>query len=94
MSKYHDHIIQCHLQAAILHFGSISLITEPSRSTHMEAMKVAREAGCLLSYDPNLRLPLWPSPEAAKEGIKSIWDEADIIKVVCYPKKTLVRHKY
>ncbi|XP_024395013.1 probable fructokinase-4 isoform X2 [Physcomitrium patens] len=67
--------------AAILHFGSISLITEPSRSTHMEAMKVAREAGCLLSYDPNLRLPLWPSPEAAKEGIKSIWDEADIIKV-------------
>jgi sugar/nucleoside kinase (ribokinase family) len=34
-----------------------------------------------LSYDPNLRLPLWPSAEAAKEGIKSIWDHADIIKV-------------
>ena len=64
-----------------MHYGSISLITEPSRSTHMEAMRVARESGCLLSYDPNLRLPLWPSPEAAKEGIKSIWDQADIIKV-------------
>lgn len=69
------------LQASIMHYGSISLITEPSRSTHMEAMKVARGGGCLLSYDPNLRLPLWPSPEAAKEGIKSIWDQADIIKV-------------
>lgn len=64
-----------------MHYGSISLITEPSRSTHMEAMRIAREGGCLLSYDPNLRLPLWPSPEAAKAGIKSIWDQADIIKV-------------
>ncbi|CAM6010806.1 unnamed protein product [Sphagnum balticum] len=68
-------------RAKIFHFGSISLIVEPSRSTHMEAMAIAKEAGCLLSYDPNLRLPLWPSPEAAKQGIKSIWDRADIIKV-------------
>nr|PNR63073.1 hypothetical protein PHYPA_001498 [Physcomitrium patens] len=68
-------------QASILHYGSISLITEPSRSTHMEALRIAKEAGCLLSYDPNLRLPLWPSPEAAKVMIKSIWDQADIIKV-------------
>ncbi|KAG0625588.1 hypothetical protein M758_2G066700 [Ceratodon purpureus] len=68
-------------KASIMHYGSISLITEPSRSTHMEAMRIAREGGCMLSYDPNLRLPLWPSPEAAKDGIKSIWDQADIIKV-------------
>jgi fructokinase len=47
----------------------------------MEAMRIAKEAGALLSYDPNLREPLWPSKEAAKEGIMSIWDEADIIKV-------------
>lgn len=69
------------LQASILHYGSISLITEPSRSTHLEAMRIAKEAGALLSYDPNLRLPLWPSADAAKEGIMSIWDQADIIKV-------------
>ncbi|KAG0577862.1 hypothetical protein KC19_5G187000 [Ceratodon purpureus] len=68
-------------QASILHYGSISLITEPSRSTHLEALRIAQEAGSLLSYDPNLRLPLWPSAEAAKEGIMSIWDKADIIKV-------------
>ncbi|KAG0569366.1 hypothetical protein M758_6G080700 [Ceratodon purpureus] len=67
--------------ASIMHYGSISLITEPSRSTHIEAMRIAKESGCLMSYDPNLRLPLWPTPEAAKTGIKSIWDLADIIKV-------------
>ncbi|XP_056161495.1 probable fructokinase-4 [Syzygium oleosum] len=44
-------------------------------------MQVARDAGALLSYDPNLRLPLWPSPEEARERIMSIWDKADIIKV-------------
>ncbi|URE13464.1 ribokinase [Musa troglodytarum] len=37
--------------------------------------------GALLSYDPNLRLPLWPSAAEAREQILSIWDAADIIKV-------------
>ncbi|KAL5068440.1 hypothetical protein RYX36_019327 [Vicia faba] len=68
-------------KAKIFHYGSISLITEPCRSAHMAAMKAAREAGALLSYDPNVRLPLWPSAEAARSGIKSIWLEADFIKV-------------
>ncbi|RWW00543.1 hypothetical protein GW17_00036494 [Ensete ventricosum] len=68
-------------KAAIFHYGSISLITEPCRSAHLKAMEVAKEAGALLSYDPNLRLPLWTSPEEARKQILSIWDEADIIKV-------------
>ncbi|KAI3880968.1 hypothetical protein MKX03_007814 [Papaver bracteatum] len=68
-------------QAKIFHYGSISLITEPCRSAHMAAMKAAREAGALLSYDPNVRLPLWPSAEACREGIMSIWTSADVIKV-------------
>lgn len=68
-------------QAKIFHYGSISLITEPCRSAHIAAMKAAKEAGVLLSYDPNVRLPLWPSADAAREGIKSIWNFADFIKV-------------
>jgi len=44
-------------------------------------MEVAKEAGCLLSYDPNLRLPLWPSAEEARKQILSIWEKADLIKV-------------
>ncbi|KAJ6952205.1 pfkB-type carbohydrate kinase family protein [Populus alba x Populus x berolinensis] len=68
-------------QAKVFHYGSISLISEPCRSAHLTAMKAAREAGTLLSYDPNVRLPLWPSSDAARDGIKSIWNEADFIKV-------------
>ncbi|KAM7278418.1 hypothetical protein ACFE04_005552 [Oxalis oulophora] len=67
--------------AKVFHYGSISLIVEPCRSAHLKAMEVAREAGALLSYDPNLRLPLWPSADYAREQIKSIWDKADLIKV-------------
>ncbi|KAJ7980688.1 Fructokinase [Quillaja saponaria] len=67
--------------AKVFHYGSISLIVEPCRSAHLKAMEVAKDAGSLLSYDPNLRLPLWPSPEEAREQILSIWEKADVIKV-------------
>ncbi|XP_073148655.1 fructokinase-2-like [Henckelia pumila] len=67
--------------AKVFHYGSISLIVEPCRSAHLKAMKVAKEAGALLSYDPNLRLPLWPSAEEARKQILSIWETADVIKV-------------
>ncbi|KAK1391116.1 Fructokinase-2 [Heracleum sosnowskyi] len=67
--------------AKVFHYGSISLIVEPCRSAHLKAMEVAKEAGALLSYDPNLRLPLWPSEKEAREKIMSIWEKADLIKV-------------
>lgn len=68
-------------KAKIFHYGSISLITEPCKSAHIAAAKAAKDAGVILSYDPNLRLPLWPSAEDAREGILSIWETADIIKI-------------
>ena len=68
-------------KAKIFHYGSISLISEPCSSAHLAAMKAAKQGGALLSYDPNLRMPLWPSAEAARSGIKKIWSEADFIKV-------------
>ncbi|KAK2641876.1 hypothetical protein Ddye_023639 [Dipteronia dyeriana] len=67
--------------AKAFHYGSISLIVEPCRSAHLKAMEVAKDAGALLSYDPNLRLPLWPSKEEARAQIMSIWDKAEVIKV-------------
>jgi fructokinase len=68
-------------RANIFHYGSISLISEPVRSAHLAAMNAAKQAGILCSYDPNVRLPLWPSEDAARDGILSIWKEADFIKV-------------
>lgn len=69
-------------RAKIFHYGSISLISEPCRTAHLAAMKAAKEAGSLLSYDPNIRLPLWPSQGTARDVIKSIWDFSDFIKVI------------
>ncbi|KAJ8771513.1 hypothetical protein K2173_026690 [Erythroxylum novogranatense] len=68
-------------QAKIFHYGSISLISEPCRSAHLAAMKIAKKSGSILSYDPNLRLALWPSAEAARKEIMGIWDQADVIKI-------------
>ena len=65
----------------IFHHGSISLINEPSRSATLAAVEYAREGGALISYDPNLRLALWPSPDAARAGILAAWPFADLIKV-------------
>ncbi len=65
----------------IFHYGSISLIGEPSRSATLAALGYARNAGALISYDPNLRLALWPSAEAARAGILAGWPQADLAKV-------------
>jgi fructokinase len=67
--------------ARFFHFGSISLISEPSRSATLAALQTALENDVIVSYDPNLRLALWPSPVAAKAGMLSVWDQADLIKV-------------
>ncbi|MCL7045467.1 hypothetical protein MKW94_008228 [Papaver nudicaule] len=80
-------------KAKIFHYGSISLITEPCRSAHLRAMEVAKEAGAILSYDPNLRLPLWSSPEEAREQIMSIWEHANVIKVSDNEFEFLTGHK-
>ncbi|XP_047958422.1 probable fructokinase-7 [Salvia hispanica] len=68
-------------KASIFHYGSISLIDEPCRSTHLAAMRIAKQSNSILSYDPNLRLALWPSEDAARKNIMSIWNQADIIKI-------------
>jgi fructokinase len=67
--------------ARILHVGSISTIAEPAASATRHALRLAHEAGLMVSYDPNLRLPLWPSAEAAERGIRALWDDAEVIKV-------------
>jgi fructokinase len=65
----------------VFHYGSISLIHEPSRSATLLAVEAARASGALISYDPNLRLALWTGPRAAKEGMMLGWPLAQSIKV-------------
>jgi fructokinase len=68
-------------EARVFHHGSISLITEPSRSATLAAVEAARASGALVSYDPNLRLPLWPTPDEARATILAAARWADLIKV-------------
>ncbi|MFQ3566307.1 MAG: PfkB family carbohydrate kinase [Aggregatilineales bacterium] len=65
----------------IFHFGSITLIDEPSRSAALAALRRARERNLLISYDPNLRLNLWPDAEAARAGMRLGLEQAHIVKV-------------
>jgi fructokinase len=67
--------------AKIFHFGSISLISDPSRATTLKAIEIARSGGLLVSYDPNLRLNLWSSAEGARQGILEAWPLAQVIKI-------------
>jgi fructokinase len=67
--------------AKIFHFGSITLISEPSRSATIKAAQYAKDRGLIVSYDPNLRLALWDNAEAAKVGMISGLDYATIVKV-------------
>ncbi|UOF91083.1 aminoimidazole riboside kinase [Fodinisporobacter ferrooxydans] len=77
----------------ILHIGSISLIREPARSATKKAVRLAKQAGMLVSYDPNLRLSLWEDAATAKEGILSLLGEADVLKLSEEELEFLTGHK-
>jgi fructokinase len=65
--------------ARIFHYGSISLIRDPARTATVEAIREARDAGVLCSYDPNLRMALWPDARSAR---RRMWDALGLANVV------------
>ncbi len=62
------------------HFGSISLIQEPSRAATLEALRIARETGALISFDVNHRPDLWSRAEARERVLATI-PHVDLLKV-------------
>ncbi len=65
----------------VFHLGSLSLTTEPAKSASFRALEVAKESGCIVSYDPNYRAPLWDSKESAIEGMRSVLSYVDVMKL-------------
>ena len=65
----------------IFHFGTLSMTHEGVRRATLKALDVAKKNGVLISFDPNLRPPLWPSLDAAKEQVLCGLGYCDILKI-------------
>ncbi len=68
-------------EAKVFHFGTLSLTDEPARTATQRAVAYAKSKGKLITYDPNLRKPLWGDLDEAKKQL--IWGlgQADVVKI-------------
>ncbi|MFI3174041.1 MAG: carbohydrate kinase [Bacillota bacterium] len=65
----------------ILHFGTLSLTDNPVRRTTQKAVEYAKEKGKWISFDPNLRIPLWDDLEEAKKQMLWGISQTDFLKI-------------
>ena len=65
----------------IFHFGTLSMTDEPVRSATLFALDEAKNAGDLISFDPNIREPLWKSMDEARAQVNKGLEYADILKI-------------
>lgn len=68
-------------ETRVFHFGTLSLTGEPSRTTTYRAVEYAREHGKLITFDPNLRKPLWRELDEAKQQMLWGLAHADVVKI-------------
>ena len=65
----------------IFHFGTLSSTHEGVREATRHAIDLAKEAGCIITFDPNLRPPLWKSLEDARAEIEYGMSKCDVLKI-------------
>lgn len=68
-------------ETSILCVGSMSLSTEPMRSTQLSCIKTAKQAGALVAFDPNYRVAVWPEARRFQENITPLLRGADLVKI-------------
>lgn len=68
-------------ECRIFHFGTLSMTAEGCRKATEDSIDLAKHAGALISFDPNLREPLWDSLATAKERILYGLEHCDILKI-------------
>lgn len=68
-------------KADIFHFGTLSMTHEGVRNATKKAVEIAEKAGCLISFDPNLRPPLWENLEDARKQTAYGMKHCDILKI-------------
>ena len=67
--------------AFALHFCSVSLVESPMKAAHDAAIHAAGEAGAIISFDPNLRFPLWPDRDALRRTVLAYLPRASVLKI-------------
>lgn len=65
----------------ILHFCSVDLVECPMKYAHITAIEYTKKSGGIISFDPNLRFPLWEDKNELKKTVLEFCRYADIIKV-------------
>ncbi|MDF2924330.1 MAG: carbohydrate kinase [Paenibacillaceae bacterium] len=65
----------------ILHYCSVDLIEAPVKHAHRLSIRHASEAGGIISFDPNVRLPLWPNQEDCRQAIREFIPFSHILKI-------------
>ena len=68
-------------RALVLHVGSLSLVADPARTATLRAIDEARRAGCLVSFDPNMRPHAWESPDDMLAAVELVLGPTDLLKV-------------
>lgn len=68
-------------QAKVFHFGTFSMTHEGVRKATKKAVELAKKNGLLITFDPNLRPPLWETMEEAKEQMKYGFSKCDVLKI-------------
>lgn len=81
MLRYEELDLSLIDEAKVFHFGTLSLTDEPARSTTYQAVAYARSKEKLITFDPNLRKPLWKDLEEAKKQILWGLSQADVVKI-------------
>lgn len=69
------------LTSKIFHFGTISLIDQPVKDATLHAVKLAKQNDMIISFDPNIRLPLWHSKQTARETVLAMLEDVDVLKL-------------
>ena len=81
MLKEEDLLVNLLENTKIFHFGTLSMTHEDVRQATKRAIQIAKESGAVISFDPNLRTPLWKTLDEAREQAAYGFSKCDILKI-------------
>ncbi|MDD3338291.1 MAG: carbohydrate kinase [Lachnospiraceae bacterium] len=69
------------MNSRIFHFGTLSMTNETVRNATLKALEIAKQSGCIISFDPNIREPLWNDMEEARQQVYKGLSYCNVLKI-------------